>query len=255
VSLINEALKRAEAERQGRPVTTPPMPEPVENAENAVPQHVAATKLGHSPLLAGLLIVALLAVGGWYGYTSWLGGPQQAGGAAEESAAAPAAVPAADAETPAAKTLPAAKAAKSASVAAAAAPQAVAQAPALAEDPEDDPEVALLAALTEPAAEKAPVAAPPAAIQAPAAVPPAKPQSPTLDIKPKAAPRLFVEPAANDLSQYKITTIMASPTGARAVINGRVVGVGQMIDKARVVAISPQEVELEIDGRRAKIGL
>jgi hypothetical protein len=93
--------------------------------------------------------------------------------------------------------------------------------------------------------------------------------APVPDVKPVAvtptAPPVAVEPPpvksppvdANpvDVSRYNVTTIMATPHGAKAVINGHVVGAGQEIDGAKVISIDVHEVELEIGGRRAKINL
>jgi hypothetical protein len=89
-----------------------------------------------------------------------------------------------------------------------------------------------------------------AAPVAPSVVPP------TVAVIPPAPPvaPAVVQPPI-DLSQYHVTTIMATPRGNKAVINGHVMGEGQEIDKATVISIGSHEVELEIGGRRVKINL
>ena len=96
-----------------------------------------------------------------------------------------------------------------------------------------------------------PVASVPPAPQAVADLAPA----PVARTAPVAANRPLADSGPVDASKYTVTTIMATPRGARAVINGRVVGVGQEVDQATVVAIESHEVELEIAGRHVKIGL
>ncbi len=87
-----------------------------------------------------------------------------------------------------------------------------------------------------------------------AAAPIAKPLVPAAvaDAAPAKPP---VNTTPVDVSKYTVTTIMATPRGGKAVINGHVVGVGQEIDKAKIISISPHEVELEIGGRRVKINI
>lgn len=65
-----------------------------------------------------------------------------------------------------------------------------------------------------------------------------------------AAPRPAIE-----VSQYKVTGIMFGPSGSTAIINGQLYTAGQKIGQARIVEITRYSVVLEIGGRRVTIGI
>lgn len=56
-------------------------------------------------------------------------------------------------------------------------------------------------------------------------------------------------------SDWRLTMIRISPRERVAVVNGRVVRPGDRIKGARVVAVGPEAVVLESDGRRHRVGL
>jgi len=58
-----------------------------------------------------------------------------------------------------------------------------------------------------------------------------------------------------DTSAFKISSILKGPGGGVAIINGRPVHEGETVAGAKVVRISGRAVELEIDGRRATVGM
>jgi len=60
---------------------------------------------------------------------------------------------------------------------------------------------------------------------------------------------------AVDVSQYKVTGIMSGPSGSTAIINGQLYTAGQKIGQARVVKITRYSVVLEIGGRRVTVGM
>jgi hypothetical protein len=111
--------------------------------------------------------------------------------------------------------------------------------------PKENPPVAALAA-SVPAVESTAPANPPAAAQLVA--PPAADSAPT----PNAAPAVL--PA--DESKYKISGIMKDPDGKSvAVINGRVTYEGYYVDGATVDKIEADRVTLDIKGQKALLRL
>lgn len=69
-----------------------------------------------------------------------------------------------------------------------------------------------------------------------------------------AAPPV-VEPAPLDRSQWTLSLVKISAARRSAVINGRVVRVGEEVDGARVVGIDPRAVQLEKAGERFELRL
>ncbi len=67
------------------------------------------------------------------------------------------------------------------------------------------------------------------------------------------APSVLLPPA--DTSHLKISSIMNGSGGALAIINGRPVREGETVAGAKVLRIDNRTVEVEIDGRRATVGL
>ncbi len=56
-------------------------------------------------------------------------------------------------------------------------------------------------------------------------------------------------------AKFKVSGIMSGPTGGAALINGRMVNVGQEIDGARLVATTANTIQLEIEGERFSLGI
>ena len=80
--------------------------------------------------------------------------------------------------------------------------------------------------------------------------------SPTIAAIPTAQPRsrAVAEPAApagrtNTLSRFRLTGIIRGPAGVSAVINNKIVEPGQTIDGAKFISADRTSVTLEIDGR------
>jgi len=91
------------------------------------------------------------------------------------------------------------------------------------------------------------------------AVAPGKAQQPT-EPKPKPPPQPAEKKPAPpvlplDTSHLKISSIVSGPQGGTAIINGRPVQVGDTVGNAKIIAITPRMVEVEIDGRRALLPL
>ena len=97
----------------------------------------------------------------------------------------------------------------------------------------------------QPAAEKpaAPTGEPPAT--APAAPPPPAAAPATV---PAAAP-------AAETPKLKVTSIFYNARSPTAIINGTVAGVGETVEGAKVVAITPRSVDVMVDGKRVTLRL
>ncbi len=70
-----------------------------------------------------------------------------------------------------------------------------------------------------------------------------------------AAPKKPAPLPPVDTSAFTISSIMTGPGGGLAIINGRPVREGETVAGAKVIRISGRAVELEIDGRRATVGM
>lgn len=55
--------------------------------------------------------------------------------------------------------------------------------------------------------------------------------------------------------RFKVSAIVSSPDGASAIINGALIGVGETVGGAKVLRITRTAVELELDGKRLTIRL
>ncbi|MCJ7544926.1 MAG: hypothetical protein MUP47_10275 [Phycisphaerae bacterium] len=95
--------------------------------------------------------------------------------------------------------------------------------------------------------------APAVATPAPPPVAVATPSPPVSPEEPPLAHPVARQPAA--ASKFKVNGIMSGPTGGAALINGRMVYVGQEVDGARLVAMTANSVELEIEGVRVTMGI
>ena len=91
----------------------------------------------------------------------------------------------------------------------------------------------------------APVAAPPAAPVVPA---PAPAPAPVVAPPPVASPA--VEPAPLDPADFQLGAILRSGEDSHVLINNQLVGVGDQIDGAKVVEIGKYHVTIEKDGKR-----
>jgi cytoskeletal protein RodZ len=257
ISLINEALKRLEAdERQriagGEPVPPPPMPK-------AVAPRASARPRTETVLLATVLVICA-AAGIWVWRSLANGLPEQATAAMPQEArldvppvAAQVSAPPVRQEVP---KVPAPSAAvETRKPKSAAKPANGSQPPSLRVDLPGSADSYLETTRAEAPAppERAPV--PPAApaagpaspgpahdAHAPPQEPPATPKGKPEDPAPPPAP-----------PKFQVTSIAASATHSAAVINGHIVTVGDTIEGAKVVAITPQTVELDVAGRRVTL--
>ena len=59
----------------------------------------------------------------------------------------------------------------------------------------------------------------------------------------------------NVLSRYRLTGVIRGPAGVSAVINNKIVEPGQMIDGAKLISTGPTSVMLEIDGKLYRLRL
>jgi hypothetical protein len=228
MSLIDEALKRAEKEGQrGRrqdapqPPLSPEPPEaPATPDAGDADSHPSPWR---TPLLLAILAVLLLAAG-FFGYRALTDAtplpPRPAAGdivrkrppATPAPTTRPAAAPAA-APTPAPTTRPAAAGPKPARAAKAPAPK-------------------------------------------PAARPTTRPAATAKKPPESARPRRPVRPAPLvDVSAFRLSAIMVGPEGPTAIINGRFVSVGDRIGQATVTRITRSSVDLEIAGERITVGM
>lgn len=124
-------------------------------------------------------------------------------------------------------------------------------------------EVGAAAPASPPAATQAPTPTPPAAAAAegaPARAAAAAPKAPAAaateaieEERPAGPARPGHPPAA--AAKLKVTGIMCGPTGGAALINGRLVHVGQEIEGAKLVGTSTNTVELEMEGVRFSLGI
>ncbi len=82
--------------------------------------------------------------------------------------------------------------------------------------------------------------------------PSVRPPQPT---PPDAETRPSPSPPPVDTSHLKVTSIVCGPQGGTAIINGRPVRVGDTVGGAKIITITPRSVEVEIDGRRVTLAL
>lgn len=217
MSLINEALKRAEAEKRRHEGAGAPASQPARNRTRP-----------RAAVALGVVVIATVCA---LTYLSMppetkprpSGRPQEARGAALGEAAAPG------------PSIPAVKepaATRPAPVSPASPPRPVAA------------KAALAGATSKPAAAKAALAdatSRPAAAKAPLAAATSRPAGET----PAASPKPVF-----DASQFRLGAILKSATGAHALINNHTVTVGDEVNGARVVAIEQYHVVLEKAGQR-----
>lgn len=243
MSLINEALKRAQADKAREPYAPPPWgplsPSPVESSGPA-PKRAAGLWVMLGFLLVGVSVF-------WMVRKTL---PEMFG-----PAGAPAAVniaPAKEAASPAAKpaSVPVPTAAP------AAADPAIAELrnelarltrkidlPPVAQLP--DPTTRPASPSFSLASEEAPTPQPPAKkAPTPLAVPAAAAKAPAATASVATPP----PPATTNPPALKLSGIICGPDGGTAIINGQMLRVGQEIAGARVVRIDPCEVHLEFAG-------
>jgi hypothetical protein len=222
MSLINEALKRAQAEKSGTP-----LPDPVfldSQAGAGMGRSRAASRV------AGLLLAVALLGGG---LLTWrlLGVAKQPTVPAGASAgvAAPGESPSPARLT--ASAVPATGQSASAPPVPAAPPDAGEKCPL--------PEESVAAAEETAAAPPSPLGS-----EKPAGPPPpAAPQAAPAPQAPKPAAPAF------DPSRYKLGGVVLGEEGETAILNGRLVQVGDTVDGAKVVKIAAKAVHLEIAGQ------
>jgi MSHA biogenesis protein MshK len=86
--------------------------------------------------------------------------------------------------------------------------------------------------------------------------PEAQPSPPPAEPKPATRPSPPPPPAApaeNELAKFKVSSVVVSGKVATAIINGRVVGVGDTIDGAKILAITRHSIDMEINGHPATL--
>jgi len=72
---------------------------------------------------------------------------------------------------------------------------------------------------------------------------------------PAPAPQRPASVAPPSLSEFKVSGIMVGASGALAIINGKPVKIGEAIGRATVVEITPSVVTLDISGHRFSLGM
>jgi hypothetical protein len=272
ISLINEALKRLEADK-GRQWAGAPLAAPRAAAKFRVWPAVQAVLLSAAILALAAVGVCLWKFGG--------GTPRQAN--AEPVAAAP--LPTPQAAPAAAETAtapreharaapPAPGPARAPARPRVAAAEDRAEGHSLTLDRSGPPLAGIPAASTDfylksrPADAPSPpwwpptapgLAAAPWSAVRPAAGPAQDAPAPARDGPGTAAPTASIEqrPRAPEAEtpRFRVTSIAASLKASTAVINGHIVGVGDTVDGARVLSIGPRKVELDVGGRRVTLEL
>lgn len=114
---------------------------------------------------------------------------------------------------------------------------------------------AAVAKPTAPPSSAPAVAAPAPAIAAPTPQPEAETPAPPPASHDEAPAVRPVARTPATASKFKVSGIMSGPMGGAALINGRMISVGQEIDGARLVAMTPNTVDLEIEGVRFTLGI
>jgi hypothetical protein len=234
VSLINEALKRAQADKDG----TPPPPPP----SFAPPLEAAPASAGRGWRRAATALVAMAFLCGglltWRVASTWNGSSTPAGASAEVA-------PPSVTDTSAAKTVENN-------------PSNVAKTPAASIQPAAgswagnwlDKMVRSFAGdaadRAAQAATKSPAAAPDIARRPAAAAVTAKPLEAALNKQPA--------PARFDVAKYKLTGVVLGDEGGSAIINGNFYQVGDAVDGAKVVKIGAKTVQLEFEGKVHVLG-
>lgn len=268
MSLINEALKRAEQDKLRNIAPTNGLP-------NLPPVHETKRSRVSTPI-AGMLIVAIMLVGSFAAWRLIGRGVNNSTPAQANAAIVPTAIiPPAAAPTPAmavptepVTTAPLAPTKEYASVQPL--PKTPTQEhPAVENGPKTiaGADTAVKEAADEPGTAVVPNTAAAPAVE-PTATPPVKPQeTPKVAAKPAAPeaskpepkpepqpePKKPTPPRAIDYSIYKVTGIMQSADGGTAIINGLFVTPGQTVAEAKVVKIQENSVVLEIDGEKFTI--
>jgi len=230
MSLINEALKRAEQAKTGRlaPQAAPPL-------KLVKPGHITKRWLSW-PMVLGGVGIAIVLFATWLAMSwgeLWFSKPKQAA-----AASAALQMPSVSAG-PATPKLPAADTAAQASEASPTGPT--------------EAKLTEVLAKTIPAMQEQPPAEAPA--QSASSGRPAEsdiaPETPVArqeapPARPKGSAIHAHETAARN---FKLSGIMSSPTGTIAIINGCHMRVGETIDGAKITGIRTHSVQLQIDGQ------
>jgi hypothetical protein len=276
MSLINDALKRANQTPPGRPPAPPRPPLPVL-------QPVGESQPGKSPLLflaASAVFVVLLGLGGWLVWTGAFGKPKNAPAVPAATALDdphPKTTTAAKSEIPAAPKMPSAggrlPATPTKSLASAALTKATAQAEVEAMEKkifshaEAKPAPPAPVATRPPGQDIPPAPPPPAvptvvAAPAPVSPPPAKIETaasaPPPVVAPAPAPAVAVvppPPAPPPFPALKLRGIFYRRTNPTTLINGETLAEGDTVDDAKVVKIDRESVTVEWHGQRRVLRL
>ena len=116
------------------------------------------------------------------------------------------------------------------------------------------PAAAARAQITKQGADLTGAAAPPRPVPRGQPAKPAAAQMPTASAKAAATAGPAPPPARKpDTTRFKLTGIMEGPGGGAAIINGYPIHLGEVIDEARLIRIDRHSVMLEVSGRRVRI--
>jgi hypothetical protein len=246
VSLINDALKRAQAQKSQSDQTQ--MPHPLADlAEDPAPHVTPRRKKPRVFVLIAAVALAGGAVAAWQLLGGRAGGgtPSKASAAIARPAASPARAAQAAAHTtpltPQATAEVAEIIAKSLAAIKYYRPPDVASDAGLqneldADDPASDPD--------EPMASSPAAPAEKAHAPAPALAPPAAEVKPAPATQPAAA-----APVQFDTSKYKVGGVLLDEENSSAVINGRLLRLGDSLDGAKIIKITSRSVQVEIAGQ------
>jgi hypothetical protein len=104
-----------------------------------------------------------------------------------------------------------------------------------------------------PVALAVPFAAPPATQAAAPSEPPRGPASPIDTPRTDRSEKPIAPEPAADAPKFRLTSVVVGRRKPTAIINGQVLTIGDLIEGAKVVAISPTTADLEIAGRRVTL--
>ena len=256
MSLINEALKRAEEEKLAKSPST--------GDADLLPSAPRRRRLALSRALTlRLLLAGLLLSAGFAAYRVWATRSANVPSKAAAADPMPPAAPQVAAASPAAENAgthqavtEATAAARSRALTERPVPPAAAESPTTRpsteqpEPEESDPSEAQLAAAESAAG---PTTRPTTQPNATAISKAAK--ATTQPAAPKAEPETKVTTRPPPPSDFKVNGIVLGPEGPTAIVNGRPVRAGEKIGRATVVKITAYAVTLDISGHRFNVGM
>jgi hypothetical protein len=240
MSLINEALKRAEQERRAAPPKSPPeVPPWYEPPPPALVEAPVARRTSPAgAIMLTLVVVGLVGTGVYFLMVNRDALPQRAAGSGTTTAPT--------AELSVVATVNPLTQQNWTQIPPAAPPDPVTPPPAASTPPPSAPPAEAKPSVAV-GHNSVPEAQPPSTpVAAPANPSPTAP--PPVVAAPPRTPEPSVEPPSHDA--YRLGGIIRSDKGAYALVNDRMVGEGDEIDGAKVVAIGQNSVELVKDGKK-----